>query len=209
MDPKPHLISIFYRTFKLVLRVRMFIGWNSVFVNSQCVEFSWPWIRMHNIWCIIICFIIQVGQEVEFSRYSREKGGKASAEGVKLLAKGSIPLPPCREESLYGKVVRPHGSVNPDQVPYRIKMSSLRQLSLLSFPVCIFPSSFFLHFFFLLWTLPYSFFDVISLFLFLFSSSLILCRFYLHFCPPFIAPLPPTPYSVGGGTNLLLPFSVV
>jgi hypothetical protein len=70
------------------------------------------------------CFIIQVGQEVEFSRYSREKGGKASAEDVKLLAKGSIPPPPCKEELLYGKVVRPLGSVNLLQVPYRIKMPS-------------------------------------------------------------------------------------
>ncbi len=64
------------------------------------------------------CFIIQVGQEVEYSVYSREKGGKVSAEGVKLLAKGSIPPPPCKEESLYGKVVRPLRSVNPDQVTY-------------------------------------------------------------------------------------------
>jgi hypothetical protein len=64
------------------------------------------------------CFIIQVGQEVEYSVYSREKGGKVSAEGVKLLAKGSIPPPPCKEESLYGKVVRPLRSVNPDQVRY-------------------------------------------------------------------------------------------
>jgi hypothetical protein len=65
------------------------------------------------------CFVLQVGQEVEYSVYSREKGGKVSAEGVKLLAKGSIPPPPCKEESLYGKVVRPLRSVNPDQVPCR------------------------------------------------------------------------------------------
>jgi hypothetical protein len=83
---------------------------------------------------------------VEFSRYFREKGGKASAEGVKLLAKGSIPLPPCKKESLYDKVVRPLGSVNLDQVPYRIKMSSLRQLSLFLFQF-FFLYSFFLHFF--------------------------------------------------------------
>jgi hypothetical protein len=59
---------------------------------------------------------LQVGQEVEYSVYSREKGGKVSAEGVKLLAKGSIPPPACKEELLYGKVARPLRSVNPDQV---------------------------------------------------------------------------------------------
>ena len=41
---------------------------------------------------------------------------KVSAEGVKPLARGSIPLTPVKEEMLYGKVVRPLRSVNPDQV---------------------------------------------------------------------------------------------
>ncbi len=107
MDPKPHLFSIFFRTFKLVLRVRaMFKGWKScLFVNCRCVEFSCSWIRMHNIWCIIV--------PVLSSRSGRRWGfGQASAEGVKLLAKGSIPPLPCKEESIYGKVVRPLRSVN-------------------------------------------------------------------------------------------------
>merc|ERR550539_2257548 len=34
---------------------------------------------------------LEVGREVEYSIYSREKGGKVSAEGVKPLTKGSIP----------------------------------------------------------------------------------------------------------------------
>merc|ERR1719225_2164988 len=61
---------------------------------------------------------LEVGQEVEYSIYSREKGGKVSAEGVKPLGKGSIPKPPCKEEVLNGKVVRPLRSVNPDQSDY-------------------------------------------------------------------------------------------
>ena len=61
---------------------------------------------------------LEVGQEVEYSIYSREKGGKVSAEGVKPLGKGSIPKAPCKEEVLNGKVVRPLRSVNPDQSDY-------------------------------------------------------------------------------------------
>ena len=61
---------------------------------------------------------LEVGQEVEYSIYSREKGGKVSAEGVKPLTKGSIPKTPCKEEVLNGKVVRPLRSVNPDQSDY-------------------------------------------------------------------------------------------
>merc|ERR1719225_722026 len=61
---------------------------------------------------------LEVGQEVEYSIYSREKGGKVSAEGVKPLSKGAIPKPACREDVLNGKVVRPLRSVNPDQADY-------------------------------------------------------------------------------------------
>jgi len=61
---------------------------------------------------------LEVGQEVEYSIYSREKGGKVSAEGVKPLGKGSIPKLPCKDEVLNGKVTRPLRSVNPDQADY-------------------------------------------------------------------------------------------
>jgi len=61
---------------------------------------------------------LEVGLEVEYYVYSREKGGKVSAEGVKLLPKNSIPKPMVKEEMLYGKVVRPLRSVNPDQADY-------------------------------------------------------------------------------------------
>ena len=61
---------------------------------------------------------LEVGQEVEYSIYSREKGGKVSAEGVKPLGKGAIPKAPCKEEVLNGKVARPLRSVNPDQADY-------------------------------------------------------------------------------------------
>merc|ERR550539_120291 len=59
---------------------------------------------------------LEVGREVEYSIYSREKGGKVSAEGVKPLTKGSIPKAATKtDEVLNGKVVRPLRSVNPDQ----------------------------------------------------------------------------------------------
>ena len=61
---------------------------------------------------------LEVGQEVEYSIYSREKGGKVSAEGVKPLSKGAIPKAPCKEDVLNGKVMRPLRSVNPDQADY-------------------------------------------------------------------------------------------
>merc|ERR550539_2007822 len=62
---------------------------------------------------------LEVGQEVEYSIYSREKGGKVSAEGVKPLTKGSIPKAATKtDEVLNGKVVRPLRSVNPDQADY-------------------------------------------------------------------------------------------
>merc|ERR550539_148589 len=62
---------------------------------------------------------LEVGREVEYSIYSREKGGKVSAEGVKPLTKGSIPKAATKtDEVLNGKVVRPLRSVNPDQADY-------------------------------------------------------------------------------------------
>ena len=61
---------------------------------------------------------LEVGQEVEYSIYSREKGGKVSAEGVKPLGKGSIAKAPCKDDIYNGKVVRPLRSVNPDQADY-------------------------------------------------------------------------------------------
>ena len=59
-----------------------------------------------------------VGMEVEYTIFNREKGGKVSAEGVKVLTKGSIPPLKAKEEVLNGKVVRPLRSVNPDQEDY-------------------------------------------------------------------------------------------
>ncbi len=61
---------------------------------------------------------MEVGLEVEYFVYSREKGGKVSAEGVKVLPKGTIPKPMVKEDMLYGKVARPLRSVNPDQVGF-------------------------------------------------------------------------------------------
>ena len=55
--------------------------------------------------------------------YSREKGGKVSAEGVKVLPKGTIPKPMVKEDMLYGKVARPLRSVNPDQVSFITSIS--------------------------------------------------------------------------------------
>ena len=61
---------------------------------------------------------LEVGMEVEYTIFNREKGGKISAEGVKVLAKGTIsPLKAC-DEVLNGKVVRPLRSANPDQDDY-------------------------------------------------------------------------------------------
>ena len=61
---------------------------------------------------------LEVGMEVEYTIFNREKGGKVSAEGVKVLTKGSIPPLKAKEEVLNGKVVRPLRSVNPDQEDY-------------------------------------------------------------------------------------------
>lgn len=56
--------------------------------------------------------------EVEYCVYNREKGGKLSAEGVKVLSKGAIPAWEGKDDLLVGKVIRPLRSVNPDQDDY-------------------------------------------------------------------------------------------
>ena len=61
---------------------------------------------------------LEVGMEVEYTIFNREKGGKVSAEGVKVLTKGSIAPLKAKEEVMNGKVVRPLRSVNPDQDEY-------------------------------------------------------------------------------------------
>ena len=61
---------------------------------------------------------LEVGMEVEYTIFNREKGGKISAEGVKVLTKGTIPPLKASDEVLNGKVVRPLRSANPDQDDY-------------------------------------------------------------------------------------------
>ena len=61
---------------------------------------------------------LEVGMEVEYFVYNREKGGKLSAEGVKVLSKGAIPVWEGKDDLLVGKVIRPLRSVNPDQDEY-------------------------------------------------------------------------------------------
>lgn len=61
---------------------------------------------------------LEVGLEVEYTVFNRDKGGKVSAENVRLLRKGTIPPMPGKDEVLHGKVVRPLRSVNPDQSDY-------------------------------------------------------------------------------------------
>ena len=61
---------------------------------------------------------LEVGLEVEYTVFNRDKGGKISAENVRLLRKGSILPMEYKEDVLYGKVVRPLRSVNPDQSDY-------------------------------------------------------------------------------------------
>ena len=61
---------------------------------------------------------LEVGLEVEYTVFNREKGGKVSAENVRLLRRGTIPPIPGKEDILHGKVVRPLRSVNPDQSDY-------------------------------------------------------------------------------------------
>jgi len=61
---------------------------------------------------------LEVGLEVEYTVFNRDKGGKISAENVRMLRKGTIPAITGSEELLQGKVVRPLRSVNPDQTDY-------------------------------------------------------------------------------------------
>merc|ERR1712051_654723 len=68
---------------------------------------------------------LEVGLEVEYTVFNRDKGGKVSAENVKLLRKGTIPPIPGKEEVLHGKVVRPLRSVNPDLIDYWFGIASL------------------------------------------------------------------------------------
>ena len=61
---------------------------------------------------------LEVGLEVDYTVFNRDKGGKVSAENVRILRKGAIPPIPGKDEVLHGKVVRPLRSVNPDQTDY-------------------------------------------------------------------------------------------
>ena len=61
---------------------------------------------------------LEVGLEVEYTVFNREKGGKVSAENVKIMRRGTILPIPGKEDILHGKVVRPLRSVNPDQTDY-------------------------------------------------------------------------------------------
>lgn len=61
---------------------------------------------------------LEVGMEVEYSIFNREKGGKMSAEGVKMITKGTIAPLVGKEDIFNGKVTRPLRSVNPDQEEY-------------------------------------------------------------------------------------------
>lgn len=60
-----------------------------------------------------------MGQEVEYNLGSRGNSGScSSAENVKIIPKGTINLPPVKDETLEGTVTRPLRSVNPDQNEY-------------------------------------------------------------------------------------------
>jgi hypothetical protein len=61
---------------------------------------------------------LEVGTEVEYYIFTREKGSKISAECVSILPKGTISPLPSKDEFLNGKVVRSLRSVNPDQDEY-------------------------------------------------------------------------------------------
>ena len=61
---------------------------------------------------------MEVGMEVSYLVYNREKGGKLSAEGVKVVEKGTIPPLLSDGQLLKGTVVRPLRSINPDQDEY-------------------------------------------------------------------------------------------
>ncbi|TRY73990.1 hypothetical protein TCAL_05535 [Tigriopus californicus] len=61
---------------------------------------------------------LEVGMEVSYLVYNREKGGKLSAECVKVVDKGTLSPLISQETVLQGSVVRPLRSVNPDQDEY-------------------------------------------------------------------------------------------
>eukprot|EP00095_Tigriopus_kingsejongensis_P007082 maker-scaffold1022_size69981-snap-gene-0.9 protein:Tk07082 transcript:maker-scaffold1022_size69981-snap-gene-0.9-mRNA-1 annotation:"cold shock domain-containing protein e1" len=61
---------------------------------------------------------LEVGMEVAYMVYNREKGGKLSAESVRMVEKGTLPALVSEEAILQGQVVRPLRSVNPDQDEY-------------------------------------------------------------------------------------------
>merc|ERR1711981_439357 len=61
---------------------------------------------------------LEVGLEVEYTVFNREKGGKMGAENVRLMRRGTIPSLSGQGEVLHGKVVRPLRSVNPDRTDY-------------------------------------------------------------------------------------------
>lgn len=61
---------------------------------------------------------LEVGMEVSYLVYNREKGGKLSAECVKVVDKGTLSPLVSQENVLQGSVVRPLRSVNPDQDEY-------------------------------------------------------------------------------------------
>ena len=63
---------------------------------------------------------LEVGTEVRYTVYNREKGGKLSAENVCSVERGTIPDHEVAnpEETLNGKVVRSLRAVNPDQDEY-------------------------------------------------------------------------------------------
>lgn len=62
---------------------------------------------------------LELGQEVEYTLSSRTgPGGKVSAENVRLLAKGTLPMPKVLSEMFEGTVLRSMRSINPDQEEY-------------------------------------------------------------------------------------------
>lgn len=61
----------------------------------------------------------ELGQEVEYTLSSRTgPGGKVSAENVRMLSKGTLPMPKVLGEMFDGTVLRSMRSINPDQEEY-------------------------------------------------------------------------------------------
>ncbi|KAK3869556.1 hypothetical protein Pcinc_025140 [Petrolisthes cinctipes] len=62
---------------------------------------------------------LELGQEVEYTLSSRTgPGGKVSAENVRLLPKGTLPMPKVLTEVYEGTILRSMRSINPDQLEY-------------------------------------------------------------------------------------------